>query len=110
MRVLGIAQASISPEVSPEEAELEWLGLVAMADPIRPEMKSLISELHRAGIATVMITGDQPATARAVARQLDLSGGRPLKILDSTDLKGVDPELLGGLAQVDLVVALHQDG
>ena len=105
MRVLGIAQANILPEVSPEEAGLEWLGLVAMADPIRPEMKSLISELHRAGIATVMITGDQPATARAVARQLDLSGGRPLKILDSTDLKGVDPELLGGLAQETHVFA-----
>ena len=105
MRVLGIAQANILPEVSPEEAELEWLGLVAMADPIRPEMKSLISELHRAGIATVMITGDQPATARAVARQLDLSGGRPLKILDSTDLKGVDPELLGGLAKETHVFA-----
>ena len=43
--------------------------------------------------------------ARAVARQLDLSGGRPLKILDSTDLKGVDPELLGGLAQETHVFA-----
>mgnify|MGYP001828645860 CR=1 FL=1 len=105
MRVLGVARATVGDNKSVDDADLEWLGLVAMVDPLRPRMKSLIRDLHAAGIDTVMITGDQSATAQAVAEELDLSGGRQLKILESTHLKGLDPELLGALAEETQVFA-----
>jgi Ca2+-transporting ATPase len=62
-------------------------------------MADLIASFHRAGIETVMITGDQSATAYAVGRQLRLSDDRPLEILDSESLERLDPRLLAGLAE-----------
>ena len=78
---------------------LEWLGLLAMADPLRPGAGDFIAALHRAGIATVMITGDQAATARAIAEDLDLADGGPLRIADAPELGSLDPELLAGVAR-----------
>ncbi len=71
-----------------------WLGLIAMRDPIRQNVKSAIQAFHKAGIQTVMITGDQPLTAEAVARELDLSNGRPLKLMDAEEMAGFSPEEL----------------
>src|SRR5206468_2677956 len=65
----------------------------------RPGMAELMRRFHRAGIETVMITGDQSATAYAVGRDLHLANGHPLEILDSESLERVDPQLLAGLAQ-----------
>jgi Ca2+-transporting ATPase len=59
----------------------------------------LINVLHRAGIDTVMITGDQSTTALAIADQLDIPGGKRLEILDSSELTSVEPELLAAIAQ-----------
>jgi len=70
-----------------------------MTDPLRPGSKDFVKALHRAGIDTVIITGDQAATAGALARELDLSHGAPLRIIDSTELSGLDPDLLAGLAR-----------
>lgn len=53
---------------------LIWLGLIGMADPIRDGVAGLIETFHRAGIDTVMITGDQSATAYAIGKELNLSG------------------------------------
>jgi Ca2+-transporting ATPase len=74
------------------------LGLVG-ADPVRPKARELIEVFHRAGVDTVMITGDQSATAYAVATELNLSGNRPVQILDSSELGRVDGETLQALAQ-----------
>jgi Ca2+-transporting ATPase len=73
LRVLGVAFRKLAPGDEVEEEGLAWLGLVGMADPIRPGMPELMSRFHAAGIETAMITGDQPATAHAVARQLGLA-------------------------------------
>lgn len=54
------------------------MGLVGMADPLRPELPALMSRLSRAGIRPLMLTGDQPATAAAVAERIGLDGGRPV--------------------------------
>src|SRR5690606_6217275 len=48
------------------------LGLLGLADPPRESARAAIAEAHRAGIHTVMVTGDHPVTARAVARELGL--------------------------------------
>jgi Ca2+-transporting ATPase len=99
LRVLGLAYAEAPASTRPGSADLTWLGLVGMMDPLRPGMPELIRRFHRAGIETVMITGDQSATAYAVGRQLHLANGQPLEILDSESLERLDPQLLSGLAQ-----------
>ena len=53
-------------------ADLVFLGLVGLADPVRPGVEEAIGRCARAGIRTVMLTGDQRATAEAVGRQLGL--------------------------------------
>lgn len=78
---------------------LTWLGLVGMSDPIREGVKDLIPLFHQAGIDTVMITGDQSSTAYSIGKELNLSRGRPLEILDSTTLSAIDPEALKALSQ-----------
>jgi Ca2+-transporting ATPase len=77
LRVLGIAS---KPNVELETAEtgMTFLGLAGMIDPPRPEAKTAIAVCADAGIKPVMITGDHPVTAQAVARELGLlqNGGR----------------------------------
>ena len=71
LRVLGIAT---KPDASIENAEHEmtFLGLVGMIDPPRSEAKAAVQACEQAGIKVVMITGDHPLTAQAVARELGL--------------------------------------
>ncbi|MFH0975403.1 MAG: cation-translocating P-type ATPase [Spirochaetota bacterium] len=71
LRVLAVASKQAS---QPENAENEmtFLGLVGMIDPPRPEAKEAIQKCEQAGIKVVMITGDHPITAQAVARELGL--------------------------------------
>lgn len=96
LRVLGLACAIVGTEEngSPREHGFVWLGLVGMADPVRPGVKELMGVFHRAGVDTLMITGDQVPTAYAVGRELSLSNGGPLEIFDSTNLQEMEPELL----------------
>lgn len=96
LRVLGVAFAE-KPIKEEEPAHLTWLGLVGMTDPLRTGMPDLMRLFHRAGIHTVMITGDQSSTAYAIGKQLNLSNGKPLQILDSTHLEKLDQKILSGL-------------
>ncbi len=71
LRVLAVASRSgATPENA--ESEMTFLGLVGMIDPPRPEAQAAIETCRLAGIRAVMITGDHPATAQAVARELGL--------------------------------------
>lgn len=105
LRVLGIAYAEGGDDRDADAHELIWLGLAGLTDPLRPGMPALMQQFHGAGIETVMITGDQSATAYAIGRELGLSNGRPLQILDSLALDKVDPELLTGLGRTVQVFA-----
>jgi Ca2+-transporting ATPase len=71
LRVLAVAEASFEGEdrpSTPHGFEFTFLGLVGLADPLRPSVKAAVEECRAAGIRVVMITGDFPATARAIAR------------------------------------------
>ncbi len=100
LRVLAVAYRELDEDKMPNKTgELVWLGLAGMADPMRPGMDKLIAKFHRAGIQTVMITGDQTATAKAIGEQLGLSEGKSLQVLESTRLDEMDPDLLAGLVK-----------
>jgi Ca2+-transporting ATPase len=100
LRVLGAAYRELDEGRMPARTEhLTWLGLAGMADPMRPEMDRLVARFHRAGIRTIMITGDQSATAQAIGSELGLSGNKPLQVLESRSLDEMEPDLLGGLVK-----------
>ncbi len=100
LRVLGAAYRELDEAAMPSKTgQLCWLGLAGMADPMRPGMDRLIAEYHRAGIETIMITGDQSATAFAIGKELGLSGDKPLQVLESHKLDEMDPDLLAGLVR-----------
>ncbi|MCB2186047.1 MAG: cation-transporting P-type ATPase [Deltaproteobacteria bacterium] len=104
LRVLGLAYTRTRGEETLSAASgLVWLGLVGMADPVRDRVAQAIAAFHRAGIRTVMLTGDQEATARSVAQSLAISGGRPLEVMDSSRLNGAEAaELDAGAGRVDV--------
>ncbi len=73
-RVLGVAHKEMTEPLTPEniEKDLVFLGLVAMIDPAREEAKEAIVTCKKAGIKVVMITGDNDATAKAIAENIGL--------------------------------------
>ena len=76
MRVLGVAQATWPGTDWParqEDFSFQWLGLVGLADPLRATVPGAVDECKRAGIRVVMITGDHPGTALAIARQAGIA-------------------------------------
>lgn len=79
LRVLGVAKAWHSHPDWPEKQhdfEFSFVGLVGLLDPIRPEVAGAIAECQAAGIRVVMITGDYPSTARAIASEVGIDGAR----------------------------------
>ena len=72
LRVLGVARASFAGQTWPDSQHnfsFKFLGLIGLADPLRPSVPDAVSECRSAGIKVIMITGDYPTTARAIARQ-----------------------------------------
>jgi calcium-translocating P-type ATPase len=109
LRVLAVARRpadGVRDAASPAQAErdLELLGLVALEDPPREGAAAAIAACRRAGIRVAMITGDHPATAAAIAREVGLM----------TDAEGVDPPILEGddlpVAERELGALLDRDG
>ena len=76
LRVLGVARAQVAGPNLPDDQdgfEFEFLGLVGLADPIRPAVPSALRECYAAGIRVVMITGDYPVTAQSIAAEIGLA-------------------------------------
>lgn len=73
-RVLAVAQTTVGDagEQTVDHATLQFAGLVALADPIREDARHAVESCKRAGIRAVMITGDHPATAQAIARNVGI--------------------------------------
>jgi P-type Ca2+ transporter type 2C len=107
LRVLALAYRRL-PEVpdleSPEaDPELVWVGLAGLIDPARPEARRAVDQCRQAGIRVIMITGDHPVTALAVAREVGLipSEPAPAAVLTGPELNQMsDPELKEALQEV----------
>ncbi len=85
LRVLALASRSLASCAQPPprddaESELCFLGLVTMRDPPRAEVIDAVARCHSAGIRIVLITGDHPLTAAAIARQVGIGGKDPVVV------------------------------
>ncbi|NDY93159.1 cation-translocating P-type ATPase [Ideonella livida] len=121
LRVLALAQrpgatpadAAADAEADTVEQDLSLLGLVGLIDPPRPEAAAAVAECLAAGIRPVMITGDHPQTALAIARQLGLhappsgadAAGRWPPVLTGADLADMDNATLSEAVAVVSVYA-----
>jgi Ca2+-transporting ATPase len=96
LRVLGVARACFSESMLPagqHDFNFRFLGLIGLADPVRPSVPVALKECYDAGIRVVMITGDYPGTAQSIARQIGLTPaddfitGPELDRMDDDELK-----------------------
>jgi P-type Ca2+ transporter type 2C len=74
------------------EQDLTFLGMVAMQDPPRPEVKPAVEDCYRAGIRIIMITGDYGLTAEAIAREVGIVSDEPCRIVKGKDLNQMKDE------------------
>jgi Ca2+-transporting ATPase len=109
-RVLAFAYGEV---VAKEQYGIEdlqaliFLGMVGMTDPLRPEAKDAIAACHEAGIHTIMVTGDHPDTAGAIAKELHLTHGVQT-VVTGPDLRRAqrdDEQALDALTQTATVYA-----
>ncbi len=103
LRVLAVAQRTLTAVPDPLtpdalEDQLTFVGLIAMIDQARPEVAAAIARARHAGIRTVMVTGDYPDTAQAIAREIGLlrENGR---VLRGSDVEAMRPDELAALIE-----------
>jgi len=100
LRVLAVATKE-APSLAEAEHGLTFLGLMGMIDPPRPEAKAAVQQCADAGIRVIMITGDHPVTARAVARELGILHGN--RVLTGLELEAMsDTEFAGVVEEIDV--------
>ena len=119
-RVLALAFRQHAGRKFGETAGLSWLGLVGLADPLRPDLPQMVQRFKAAGIRPLMITGDQLGTAQAVAERIGLDGGQPMvdaaQLPESAALIADVAEHASGFARtspamkLEIVRALQQRG
>jgi Ca2+-transporting ATPase len=95
LRVLGVAKARHPsardwPAIQ-HDFPFEWVGLVGLADPLRPEVPAAMALCRRAGVRVIMITGDHPRTARAIAAQAGIEHDG---VLTGDEMAGMDAPTL----------------
>jgi P-type Ca2+ transporter type 2C len=97
LRVLAVARGAFEGQDWPEsehDFDFTFVGLLGLADPVRPEVPSAVAECRAAGIRVVMITGDYPATARAIAHQAGLAS-RDGDVLSGDEIATLSDAALG---------------
>jgi Ca2+-transporting ATPase len=95
LRVIGVAQAAFQASSLPErqhDFDFAFIGLLGLADPVRPEVAEAVKECYTAGIRVIMITGDYPGTARNIAGQIGLKPDN--QIITGAELDEMDDEEL----------------
>lgn len=104
LRVLALAyrddrelQVQEAYSINQTEQRLVFLGLAAMADPIRPEVPEAIRACHTAGIRVIMITGDYALTAASIGRGIGLGQGRQLPVFTGAEVSEMADEKLRGV-------------
>lgn len=104
LRVLGVARAYFKEAALPDEQhdfDFEFLGLIGLADPVRPNVAVALKECYNAGIRVVMITGDYSGTAQSIAKQIGLM---PVEeVITGPELDGMsDSELQHFIMRVNI--------
>lgn len=98
LRVLGVARGQLAGNDFPDHAHdlrFEWLGLIGLTDPLRPDIPDAVAQCRSAGIRVLMITGDYPATARVIATQAGLlDDAIDEEVLTGSELETLDDEAL----------------
>lgn len=105
MRVIAVASSravSAAGDRASDEAALRLIGLVAFADPVRPGVTEAMAECRTAGIRVVMITGDHPLTARAVAADVGFSD---IHVVTGDEIDATSDDDLGALVATANVFA-----
>src|SRR5690606_37793077 len=100
LRVLAVARRPVpGPRRGREtsESELTLLGLVGMLDPPRPEVSEAVTACRRAGIRILMVTGDHPLTAEAVARRVGIVTGPAPTVVTGAAFEALDDDGLDTL-------------
>jgi P-type Ca2+ transporter type 2C len=96
MRVLAVGRMALDSGVEPSQpvatSGLTILGLIGLSDPPRPEVAAAIQEARSAGVRVVMITGDHPTTAAAIARAIGLPAGLVVSGADMAQFTAADWE------------------
>ena len=95
-RLLAFAEKSLEalpsePSAEELESDLTFLGMVALADPPRPRVKEALASCRTAGITVAMITGDHPATAKAIAARLGIANAGDA-VMTGEELKQLSEE------------------
>jgi P-type Ca2+ transporter type 2C len=103
LRTIGVARRTIErrsfTQTTPElERDLEFLGVVGMIDPPRPESRDAVAMAKAAGVRVIMITGDHPATASAIAAELGIAPAHTI-VATGHEMDGVDEEGLRELVR-----------
>ena len=108
LRILGVAEAVFSGPKPPDDQcdfEFRFLGLVGLADPLRASVPAAVAQCKSAGIKVIMITGDYPATALAIAKDAGIGGD---KVIDGTALAAMNDTDLAIAVQTATVFARIQ--
>ncbi|MGF1665311.1 MAG: cation-translocating P-type ATPase [Acidimicrobiia bacterium] len=109
LRVLGVARRRLAVRpagMSDEELEagLEFLGLIAMQDPPRPEVAAAVATCRAAGIRIVMITGDYGLTSQAIGRRIGMVGDA-VRVVNGDELDTFDDAALATMLQAEVLFA-----
>jgi Ca2+-transporting ATPase len=99
MRVLGLTFREFPAGEAPAAEGMVWAGLVGLVDPVRPGVGDAIEACRRAGIRTVLITGDQARTAVAVGHELGLARNGHLRVLEAAELATMHEDVLRGVVR-----------
>ena len=91
LRVLGFACRPLAPDEPPEERGLAFSGLVGLHDPPRPEVPEAVARCRTAGIKVIMVTGDHPHTALAIARDVGLVATASPVVVQGAALRKATP-------------------
>ncbi len=96
LRIIAVAKAIFKPVSLPpiqHDFDFEFVGLIGLQDPVRPTAKEAIQKCYQAGIRIIMITGDYPATAQSIAKEVGLThaeaviSGETLRRMNDTELQ-----------------------
>jgi len=109
-RTLAAGEEGASRDADTVEQGLTFLGLAAMMDPPRPEVRAAVKTCRRAGIRIVMITGDYGLTAETVARRIGIIRSRRPRVVNGAELDGMDEGELARALDGEVIFARADPG